>query len=99
MRKSFPFLCLAAILCAGCAKKVAFSKSPTSVDLAKTSENERGQFAYLAVAGHGAGGTGTVLAASRFVAVRHKMEIVEAGSGLPKSIEAVTSLPVYHHKT
>ena len=37
----------------------------------------------------GAGGTATVFAAPRFVAVRHKLEIVEAGSGLAKSIEAV----------
>ena len=39
----------------------------------------------------GAGGTGTVLAAPRFVAVRHKLEIVEAGSGLPKSVEVVVA--------
>src|SRR5579859_1934431 len=38
----------------------------------------------------GAGG-GVVLAAPRFVAVRHKLEIVEAGSGLAKSVEDVTA--------
>jgi hypothetical protein len=37
------------------------------------------------------GGGGAVLAAPRFVAVRHKLEIVEAGSGLAKSIEAVVA--------
>src|SRR5260370_41695691 len=37
------------------------------------------------------GGGGAVLAAPRFVAVRHKLEIVEAGSGVAKSIEAVVA--------
>jgi hypothetical protein len=85
LRKSFPFLCLAAILCTGCAKKAAFSKSTTSVDNAKTAKNQ------IALLAYGGGGTGTVFAAPRFVAVRHKLEIVEAGSGLPKSIEAVVA--------
>src|SRR4029077_21262577 len=35
------------------------------------------------------GGGGAVLAAPRFVAVRHKLEIVEPSSGVTKSIEAV----------
>src|SRR6266403_1366142 len=39
----------------------------------------------------GSGGTGTVFAASRFVAVRHKLEIVGPGAGLAKSIEAVVA--------
>jgi len=37
------------------------------------------------------GGRGTVFAAPRFVAVRHKLEIVEPSSGLTKSIEAVVA--------
>jgi hypothetical protein len=37
----------------------------------------------------GRGVAGTVLAAPRFVAVRHRLEIVEASSALPKSIDAV----------
>ena len=45
--------------------------------------------ARMSSASLGAGDSGTVFAASRFVAVRHKLEIVEAGSGLAKSIEAV----------
>jgi hypothetical protein len=36
-------------------------------------------------------GGGTVLAAPGFVAVRHKLEVVEADSALPKSIEAVVA--------
>jgi len=39
----------------------------------------------------GLGGFGAVLAAPRFVAVRHKLEIVEPSSGLTKSIEAVVA--------
>ncbi|HEV2194773.1 MAG TPA: DUF4349 domain-containing protein [Candidatus Acidoferrum sp.] len=42
------------------------------------------------VAGGGGGG-GVVLAAPRFVAVQHKLEIVEASSGLAKSVEAVVA--------
>jgi hypothetical protein len=94
-RKSFPFLCFAAILCAGCARKVAPSPSATSVDSAKTIENGQARLAYYDYAPlarlriSGAEDTGTVFAAPRFVAVRHKLEIVEAGSGLAKSVEAV----------
>jgi len=37
------------------------------------------------------GGYGVVFAASRFIAVRHKLEIIEAASALPKSLEAVVA--------
>jgi hypothetical protein len=47
--------------------------------------------AYLASLPLDAVAGGSVLAAPRFVAVRHKLEIVEAGSGLQKSIEAVVA--------
>jgi hypothetical protein len=43
------------------------------------------QMSWSGVAGN------TVLAAPRFVAVRHNLEIIEAGSSLPKSIEAVVA--------
>ena len=92
-RKSFPLICLAAVLCAGCAKKAAYSLSATSVDGAKTGGTEVRLSAYLPLPRQmgGAGGIGTVFAAPRFVAVRHKLEVVEAGSGLAKSIEAVVA--------
>ena len=83
MRKSLLFLGVAAILCAGCAKKAAFSQGETSVD--------RAYITALPLSVSGVGGPGTVLAAARFVAVRHKLEIVEAGSGLAKSVEAVVA--------
>jgi hypothetical protein len=41
--------------------------------------------------GGGFGDAGKVLAAARFVAVRHKLEIIEPGAGLAKSIEAVVT--------
>ena len=50
-----------------------------------------GHAAYVTLRSNGGGGSGAVFAASRFVAVRHKLEIVEASSGLPKSIEAVVA--------
>jgi hypothetical protein len=97
LRKPFSFFCIAAILCAGCARKVAPTRSATSVDTATTDENgpaHLAEYEYPSRAGlrlGGAGGAGKVFAASRFVAVRHKLEIVEAGSGLAKSVEAVVA--------
>ena len=95
---------LCAGLCVGCAKKVA-RPGATSVDSAQT--NGRAGRAYdeispipsyvrseLAVRSSGGGGFGSggvVLAAPRFVAVRHRLEIVEASSGLAKSVEAVVA--------
>ena len=112
LRKSFPFFCMVAILCAGlcagCAKKVA-RPSTTSVDNAMANENglaghayrefsplpsyERAELNTLSAGGpgFGGGGRGIVFAASRFVAVRHRLEIVEASSGLAKSVEAVVA--------
>jgi Domain of unknown function (DUF4349) len=81
LRKSFHFFWVAVVLCVGCAHKAATYQSAT-----RMAETEN--FLYVPAAG-GAGGTVTVFAAPRFVAVRHKLEIVEAGSGLAKSIEVV----------
>ena len=93
LRKSFRFFWVAVVLCGGCAHKAAMYQKATGL-----SEGEAGP-AYLADYGtlgrlriSGAdGGGGAVLAAARFVAVRHKLEIVEPGSGLAKSIEAVVA--------
>ena len=89
LHKSFRFFWVAVVLCAGCAHKAATYQKATGL-----SEGESGQAspAYHAPVAHLAGVSGgTVLAAPRFVAVRHKLEIVEAGSGLAKSIEAVVA--------
>ena len=93
LHKSFRFFWVAVVLCAGCAHKAATYQKATGL-----SEGESGQassayyapVARLRMSGAGGGG-GAVLAAPRFVAVRHKLEIVEAGSGLAKSIEAVVA--------
>ena len=87
LRKSFHFFWVAVVLCVGCAHKAATYQSATRM---ADTEN----FLYVPTADlriSGAGGSGTVFAAPRFVAVRHKLEIVEAGSGLAKSIEAVVA--------
>ena len=91
--KSFRYFWVAVVLCAGCAHKAATYQKATGL-----SEGEGGQVssadyarvARLGLSGAGGGG-GAVLAASRFVAVRHKLEIVEPGSGLAQSIEAVVA--------
>lgn len=97
LRKSFPFFCLVTILCAGCSKKVGYQKTrglaASEVELASLPYYERAGLAVRSGSGggFGMGGGGAVLAAPRFVAVRHKLEIVEASSGLAKSVEAVVA--------
>ncbi len=91
--KSFRFFWVAVVLGAGCAHKAAMYQKASGLS---EGESGRASPAYsapvtrvrMSVAG---GGGGPVLAAPRFVAVRHKLEIVEAGSGLAKSIEAVVA--------
>jgi hypothetical protein len=90
LHKSFHFFWVAVVLCVGCAHKAATYQRATG--LAGKAEKEN--FLYAPLAGlrsGGSGGTGTVLAAPRFVAVRHRLEIVEPSSGLVKSIEAVVT--------
>jgi hypothetical protein len=92
LRKASLFFCVAAIFCAGCAHKATMSQKTTGLDSVEEKENyalaprATGRFE-----GAEFGGGGVVFAAQRFVAVRHKLEIVEPGSGLAKSIEAVVA--------
>jgi Domain of unknown function (DUF4349) len=97
LRKSFLFFWVAAILCVGCAKKAMMYQKSTGL-----SESENRQSAntnYISLtrasfgigAGSGGGDADKVFAATRFVAVRHKLEIVEPGSGLARSIEGVVA--------
>lgn len=87
LHKSFRFFWVAVVLCVGCAHKAATYQRATGLA-------QKENFLYLPLAGlrsSVSGGTGTVLASPRFVAVRHKLEIVEPSSGLVKSIEAVVT--------
>ena len=97
LRKSILFFYVAAFLCAGCAHKAVMYQKASGL-----SEGESGRayhannFSLLRAsfgmgAGGGVGDADKVFAAARFVAVRHKLEIVEPSSGLPKSIEAVVA--------
>lgn len=91
-RKSFLFACVTAILCAGCAKYAALGPRAMSVDSAKVNENAQLNYVALQPFSYsGFGGTRVVFAASRFVAVRHKLEILESSVGLANSIEAVAT--------
>lgn len=82
LRRSFHLFWVAVVFCAGCSHNAATYQRTTGL---AAPEN----FLMLSAARlSGAGGAGTVFAAPRFVAVRHKLEVVEAGSGLAKSIEA-----------
>lgn len=90
LRKTLYFLLVTVVLCVGCSRKPA--GTPTNYEKATVWSGTAGPAAdhtYLARLPISA--RSTVFAAPRFVAVRHKLEIVEAGSGLPKSIEAVVA--------
>jgi hypothetical protein len=87
-RKSFRFIYVAAIVCSGCAHKAAMYEKASGL-----SGNDYVPLTRAGFVGVGGGGGGeyNVLAAERFVAVRHKLEIAEPSSGLPKSVEAVVA--------
>ncbi len=93
-RKLLCLLSVAVLVSAGCRRNHSRVSGLSSLDQAETVGYAmlpvRGTTAYLS-AGAGFGGGGTVNAASRYVAVRHKVEIVEPGSGLAKSIDAVVA--------
>ena len=94
LHKSLRFFCGAVILCAGCAHKAAIYQRTNSVDSAAEREGYLyafGRSGILLSSGPAGGGGGTVFAAPRFVALRHRLEIVEPSSGLAKSIEAVVA--------
>ena len=92
LRKSLRFFCVVVILCAGCAHKAAMYQKTSGLSEDKS---EKASLSYYTpregVLLRSSGFGGTVFAASRFVAVRHKLEIVGPSAGLAKSIEAVVA--------
>ena len=89
-RKSLYVLCMAALSCAGCYRAARVSQHAVSVDKLEESK----MYAMpMEIRARIAGGlfAGDVLAAPRFIAVRHKLEIVGPASALPKSLEAVVA--------
>jgi hypothetical protein len=99
LRKSLYLLLVTTVLCAGCSLK---PRAPVTYDKATAWSATAGPaapppYAFLAKlspqgrAAVSLAGEGVVLAAPRYVAVRHRLEIVEAGSALPKSIDAVVA--------
>jgi hypothetical protein len=92
LHKSLRSFWVAVVLCTGCSHKATTYEKATGWSATVGMQDSRAysKSKYIALSS-GAGGTSTVFAASRFVAVRHKLEIVEASSGLAKSIEAVVA--------
>src|SRR6267154_669750 len=98
-RRSMSLLCVAILASAGCAHKSARRGMSVAVDEAETREYSQTalyqplakQSLPMSVLIRSAMDGDTVFAASRYVAVRHKLEIVEPGSGLAKSIDAVVA--------
>jgi hypothetical protein len=91
LRKSIRLLLVSMVLCGGCSKKVSTYEKATVWSGTAGARSPATDHVYLTNLPLSAVAGGVVLAAPRFVAVRHKLEIVEAGSGLPKSIEAVVA--------
>lgn len=91
LRKAMSLVCVVMLVCSGCAHKVSrpMEMRASAVDFEPALPASRGgvaaQYAMAGVIG------GVVEAAPRYIAVRHKLEIVEAGSGLAKSLEAVVA--------
>jgi len=90
LHKSFRFFWVAVVLCTGCTHKATTYEKASGLAASEGRQASHAYYNYMALS-NGGGGSGTVFAASRFVAVRHKLEIVEASSGLPKSIDAVVA--------
>ena len=90
LHKSFRFFWVAVVLCTGCTHKATTYEKANGLAASEGRQASHAYHNYTALSS-GGGGSGTVFAVSRFVAVRHKLEIVEASSGLPKSIEAVVA--------
>ena len=90
MSKSLSLFCVIALLSVGCSHKRASYVGKISVDSANAGFDRVSGLVDMPIQGAGfGGGQGTVYAAGRFVAVRHRLEIVEPGLNLPKSLEAV----------
>jgi len=93
-------MCIGVLLCVGCTRKSARFAAKVSVNQDKTENRASGLVEYARLepalmrirnsAGNDFGGK-PVFAAGRFVAVRQKLEILEPGSALPKSLDAVVS--------
>ena len=76
LRKSFGLFCVGAIVCAGCAHKAAMYQKATGLSEGERAQTRLANYAPQAGASFGTSGSGDagkVLAAPRFVAVRHKL--------------------------
>jgi uncharacterized protein DUF4349 len=103
LRKTISVVCGAVLVCAGCGYKKAsraqrkIEMESTGLSASEPAETNRLQMSYVTSAPPRSSAFtfgylgGTVQAASRFVAVRHKIEIVEAGAGLAKSVDGVVA--------
>ena len=95
LRKLFWFSFVAAILCVGCARKALMYQKASGLSEGDSGQARNANYFRLARAsfasGAGGGGGDKAFAAARFVAVRHRLEIVEPSSGMTKSIESVVA--------
>jgi hypothetical protein len=80
LRRSIGLLCLVVLVAAGCAHKAVAPANSQSMH-----QESRRNYFVMGSAGN------LALAGSRYLAVRHKLATVVAGSELPKALEAVTA--------
>src|SRR5262245_8313629 len=88
-RKSLSLFCVAILASAGCALKQARQFDSYIIADQDKSQDQNARMSLPMLAREIRVGSG--FAASRYVAVRHKLEIVEPGSALAKSIEATVA--------
>jgi hypothetical protein len=95
LRQSLAIVCAVVLVCAGCAQKKPALYKTARVDNAtmkrKGVDDSRIATASMELSSMEADVSGVVMAAPRYIAMRHKLEIVEPGSGLAKSVEAVVT--------
>jgi hypothetical protein len=90
LRKTIAVICLGVLIGGGCAKKAApvVYVNSGSADKGSTHSYARSEMA-VSPSVMGGGGGVSVLAASRYLAVRQKLVVVAPGAELAKSVEAV----------
>ncbi len=96
--RSRSLLCVAVLACAGCAYKSVAPRGLDSVDQAEANQQMR-TVGYMAAAEKALPSVrignqilgGRVFAASRYIAVSHRLQIIEPGANLAKSLEAVVA--------
>jgi hypothetical protein len=106
LRKATILVCVSVLICSGCShrsasrvsglaeerdKTTAYYSPRVSSGAGGTGTNGRLRIRSMALEANPSTLGGTVFAASRYIAVSHKLQIIEPGANLAKSLEAVVN--------